>query len=154
MNEFEYIVDSRTKLEKFDLKTSTWNEYVFGLMSNPTYVISLSPQAKWYVLIWLKYLIPLTCLNWTLLKLKWRPWEKRMVSRLKRGRTCLSMSHTAWQSKRTKPSFNLIVRFYCWTFLEQSFLIERAFSIEIGNFSNIGTKTLRLKCTYYPTLNI
>ena len=32
-------------------------------MSHPTYVISLSPQAKWYVLIGLKYLIPLTCLK-------------------------------------------------------------------------------------------
>ena len=32
-------------------------------MSHPTYVISLSPQAKWYQLIWFKYLIPLTCLN-------------------------------------------------------------------------------------------
>ena len=28
------------------LKTSTWKEYVFGWMSHPTYVISLSPQAK------------------------------------------------------------------------------------------------------------
>ena len=27
-------------------KTSTWKEYVFGWMSHPTYVISLSPQAN------------------------------------------------------------------------------------------------------------
>jgi len=45
------------------LKTSTWKEYVFGWMSHPTYVISLSPQAKWDMLIWFKYLIPLTCLK-------------------------------------------------------------------------------------------
>ena len=32
-------------------------------MSHSAYVISLSPQAKWYVLIWFKYLIPLTCLK-------------------------------------------------------------------------------------------
>ena len=32
-------------------------------MSHPTYVISISPQAKWYVLIWFKYSIPLTCLK-------------------------------------------------------------------------------------------
>ena len=32
-------------------------------MRHPTYVISVSPQAKWYVLIWFKYLIPLTCLK-------------------------------------------------------------------------------------------
>ena len=32
-------------------------------MSHPTYVISLYPQAKWYVLIRYTYLIPLTCLN-------------------------------------------------------------------------------------------
>ena len=32
-------------------------------MSNPTFVISLSPQAKWYVLIWFKFSIPLTCLK-------------------------------------------------------------------------------------------
>ena len=30
----------------FKIKTSTWTEYVFGWMSHPTYVISLSPQAK------------------------------------------------------------------------------------------------------------
>ena len=45
------------------IRASTWNEYVFGLMSHPTYVISLSPQTKWYVLIWYRYLIPLTCLK-------------------------------------------------------------------------------------------
>ena len=44
-------------------KTSTWNEYVFCCMSHSTYVISWSPQAKCYVLIWFKYLIPLTCLK-------------------------------------------------------------------------------------------
>ena len=45
-------------------KTSTWNEYVFSWMSHPTYyVISLSPQVKWYVLIWFKYFTPLTCLK-------------------------------------------------------------------------------------------
>ena len=44
-------------------KTSTWNEYAFGGMSHPTYVISLYPEAKWYVFIWIKYLIPLTCLK-------------------------------------------------------------------------------------------
>ena len=44
-------------------KKSTSNECVFGLMSHPTHVLSLSPQSKWYVLIWSKYLIPLTCLN-------------------------------------------------------------------------------------------
>jgi len=32
-------------------------------MSHPTYVILLFPQVKWYVLIWYKYLIPLTCLK-------------------------------------------------------------------------------------------
>ena len=33
-------------------------------MSHLTYVILLSPQAKWYVLIWIfKYLTPLTCLK-------------------------------------------------------------------------------------------
>ena len=32
-------------------------------MSHPTYVISLSPRAKWYVLIWFEYLIRLTCLK-------------------------------------------------------------------------------------------
>ena len=46
-------------------KTSTWNEYVFRWMSHPTYVISPSPQVKWYVLTWLEYLIPLTCLKLT-----------------------------------------------------------------------------------------
>ena len=47
----------------FLFKTSLWNEYVFGRMSHPTYVISPSPEVKWYVLIWIKYLIPLTCLK-------------------------------------------------------------------------------------------
>ena len=50
-------------------KTSTWNECVFGWMSHPTYVISLSPQTKWYMLIWFKYWIPLTCLKW-----RYRHW--------------------------------------------------------------------------------
>ena len=44
-------------------KISTWKEYVFGWMIQLTFIISLSPQAEWYVLIWIKYLIPLTCLN-------------------------------------------------------------------------------------------
>ena len=51
-------------------KTRTWKEYMFGWMSHLTYVISLSPQAKWYVLIWFKYLIPLTCLNFFINHLK------------------------------------------------------------------------------------
>ena len=33
-------------------------------MSHSTHVISLSPQAKWYVLILIKYLIPPTCLKY------------------------------------------------------------------------------------------
>ena len=37
------------------LKTSTWNEYVFALISHPTYVISICPRAKWYVLIGFKF---------------------------------------------------------------------------------------------------
>ena len=32
-------------------------------MTHSTHVISLSPQAKWYVLILFKYLVPLTCLK-------------------------------------------------------------------------------------------
>ena len=32
-------------------------------MIHSTYVIALSPQAKWYVVIRFKYLIPITCLN-------------------------------------------------------------------------------------------
>jgi len=44
------------------IKTSMWKDYVIGWI-DPTYVISLCPQAKWYVLIWFKYLIPLTCLK-------------------------------------------------------------------------------------------
>ena len=52
-------------------KTSEWNEYVFGSMSHPTYVISVSLQAKRYVLIWFKYLIPLTTLKFRKLSIKW-----------------------------------------------------------------------------------
>ena len=51
-------------LKSFTVKTSSWKEYVLGWMNNPTYVISISLQAKWYVLIWFKYLIPLTCLKY------------------------------------------------------------------------------------------
>ena len=36
----------QTKILKNKLKTSAWNVYVFVWMSHPTYVISLSPQAK------------------------------------------------------------------------------------------------------------
>ena len=63
-------------------KTITWKEYVFSWMSNPTYVISLSPQAKWYVLIWLKYLIPLTCLKFSGSKFKLIFSENSLVTRL------------------------------------------------------------------------
>ena len=45
-------------------------------MSHPTYVMSLSPQAKWYVLIRWKYLIPLTCLNRG--EPFWSAWEGRL----------------------------------------------------------------------------
>ena len=48
---------------KFKFKASMWKEYVFGWMSHPTHVIPQSRQAKWYVLIWFEYLIPLTCLK-------------------------------------------------------------------------------------------
>ena len=44
-------------------KTSMWKDYVFGYMSHSTHVISLSPQAKGYVLILFKHLIPLTFLK-------------------------------------------------------------------------------------------
>ena len=46
-----------------DPKTSTWKDYVFDWMSHSTHVISLSPLAKWYVLILFKYLIQLTNLK-------------------------------------------------------------------------------------------
>ena len=49
-------------------KTSTWEKYVFGWMSHSIHVISLSPQAKWYVLIWINYWIPLTCLEYNIEK--------------------------------------------------------------------------------------
>ena len=42
-------------------------------MIHPTYVISLSPQTKWYMLIWLKYLIPPTCLKSFYKNLKYYP---------------------------------------------------------------------------------
>ena len=57
---FESIFDNCQFHPKIYFKTSTWNEYVFDLMGHPTYVIS---KAKWYVLIWIKNLIPLTCLK-------------------------------------------------------------------------------------------
>ena len=44
-------------------KTIYRKDYVFDWMSHSTHVISLSPQAKWYVLILFKYLIELTCLK-------------------------------------------------------------------------------------------
>ena len=45
------------------VKKSTRKEYVFDWMCHSTYVISLSPQAKLYVHIWFKYLVPITCLK-------------------------------------------------------------------------------------------
>ena len=45
------------------VKGSTGNEYVLSLMSHLTHVNSLFSRAKWYVLIWFKYFIPLTCLK-------------------------------------------------------------------------------------------
>ena len=46
-------------------------------MSHSAHVISLSPQAKWYVLILFQYLIPLTCLNpyWQITETKSKTWE-------------------------------------------------------------------------------
>ena len=61
-----WLVDTlktQSDWERFWLKTSKWNEYLISWMIHSTYVISLSPQAKWHVLIWFKYLIPLTCLK-------------------------------------------------------------------------------------------
>ena len=49
----------------FGFKTSMWKYYVFDWMSHPTHVISLLLKAKRYVLISIKYLIPLTCLKIT-----------------------------------------------------------------------------------------
>ena len=40
-----------------------WKDYVFGRMSHPTHVILLYQQAKRYVLILIKWLIPLICLK-------------------------------------------------------------------------------------------
>ena len=51
-----------SKFGRASVKTSTWKKYVCGWIHS-TYITSLSPQAKWYVLIWFKYLIPLTCLK-------------------------------------------------------------------------------------------
>ena len=40
-----------------------WKDYMFGWMSHPAHVILPSLQAKGYVLILIKLLIPLICLN-------------------------------------------------------------------------------------------
>ena len=44
-------------------KMCTWKDYVFDWTSHSTSVISLSSQAKWYVLIQFKYLIPFLALS-------------------------------------------------------------------------------------------
>ena len=61
-----YFIWTPSGCWKPTFKASMWKYYVFGLMSHSTFVILLSPQAKWYVLIWFQYLNPLTCLKFWL----------------------------------------------------------------------------------------
>ena len=68
-------------------------------MSHPTDVISSSSKVKWYVLIWFKYSIPLTCLKlikcWS--KLSNHPFYFKVIirwfrySRPDRGKTFISI---------------------------------------------------------------
>jgi len=55
---------SHPKMSEFFLRQVCGKITVFGWMSHPTHVILLSPQGKRYVLIWIKKIIPLTCLNY------------------------------------------------------------------------------------------
>ena len=60
--DFSLEIFSRNKILSI-FKTSEWNEYVISWLSYLTYVDPLFSQAKWYVLILFKNLIPLTWLN-------------------------------------------------------------------------------------------
>ena len=81
-------------------------------MSHPTYAISLSPQAKWYVLIWYKYSIPLTCLKF---------WCVIMVEKYSSGATC-EKEDTIWQ---TKWNFDFrwvttLISTFWWVIIDES----------------------------------
>ena len=47
-----FISSIKGKILRVTVKGSTWNEYMFSLMSHLTHVNSLFSQAKSYVLIW------------------------------------------------------------------------------------------------------
>ena len=67
-------------------------------MSHPAHVISLSPQAKWYVLIWFKYFIPLTCLNQPILDFNWLIQMLIMIRLMMRMKIMKLMKvHLSWQ---------------------------------------------------------
>ena len=110
------------------LKTSMWKDYVFGWMSHPTHVISLSPEGKRYVLIWIKLLTPLTRLKFNLGKC--RIWNGVDWSSFDKNETCSispefdscskfkSNPHDLykWLSSRGKRNFRID---QLWRFIER-----------------------------------
>ena len=73
---------------------------------------NFTPQAKWYVIIWYKYSIPLTCLKF---------WCIVMVEKYSSGATC-EKEDTLWQ---TKWNFDFrwvttLISTFWWVIIDES----------------------------------